>query len=66
MNLKEPKKITFWAAVILAAVSVICYVVHIMAQNIMNVQILHLQMIAWLLMSAAFGLLFLGLILKDF
>jgi hypothetical protein len=66
MKLSPPKKNTFWAAVVIAVVSVLIYIVHIVAQNIIHTPILHLQLIAWLLMSVAFGLLFLGLILKDF
>jgi hypothetical protein len=66
MKLSPPKRNTFWAAVVIAVASGIIYAVHIIAQNIMHVQILHLQLIAWLLMSIAFGLLFLGLTLKGF
>ncbi len=66
MKLNPPKKNTFWAAVVIAAISVIIYAVHVLAQNIMHVQILHLQLIAWLLMTVAAGLLFLGLTMKGF
>jgi hypothetical protein len=65
MNLNTPKKNTFWVAVIIAAIGVLVYAVHILAQNIMRIQILHLQLIAFLLVTSAFVLLCLGLTRKG-
>jgi hypothetical protein len=61
MNLNLPKKNTFWAAVIIAAVGVVVYVVHLVAQSIP-----YLQPLAFLLVVIAFVLLCLGLTLKGF
>jgi hypothetical protein len=66
MNLNLPKKNTFWAAVIITAIGWLVYVVHLIAQFIIHVQILHLQMIAFVLVSIAFVLLCAGLLYKNF
>ncbi len=60
MKLNPPKKITFWAAVAIAVVSVIVYIVHILAT-----QIAYLGAIGFVLLLAAFVLLCLGLIIKG-
>ena len=60
MKLNPPKKNTFWAAVAIAAVGILVYVVHLFARNI-----LHLQPVAFLLVVVAFGLLCLGLTVKG-
>jgi hypothetical protein len=65
MNINLPKKNTFWAAVIITLIGWLVYAVHLFAQFILRVQILHLQMIAFVLVSIAFVLLFLGLTIKD-
>jgi hypothetical protein len=65
MNLNLPKNNTFWAAVIITAIGWLVYVVHLIAQFIIHVQILHLQMIAFVLVSIAFVLLCAGLLVKD-
>jgi hypothetical protein len=65
MNINLPKKSTFWAAVIITLAGWLVYAVHLFAQFILRVQILHLQMIAFVLVSIAFVLLFLGLTIKN-
>ena len=60
MQLNLPKLNTFWAAVIIAAVGVILYAVHIFAQNI-----LYLGAASFLLVVIAFVLLCLGLTIKG-
>jgi hypothetical protein len=60
MKLNPPKKNTFWLTVIIAAVGVIIYVVHLFARNI-----LYLQPIAFLVVVVAFILLCLSLILRG-
>jgi hypothetical protein len=60
MKLNPPKKITFWAAEGIAVVSLILYIVHVLARNI-----LYLGAFGYLLLLAAFVLLSLGLILKG-
>jgi len=61
MKLNPPKKTTFWAAVVLAAIGVIIYIVHLFAMTIP-----YLQPAAFLLVVVAFVLLCLGLTLKGF
>jgi hypothetical protein len=61
MNLNPPKKNTFWLTVVIAAVGVIIYVVHLIARNIP-----YLQPIAFLVVVVAFILLCLSLIVKGF
>jgi hypothetical protein len=61
MKLNPVKKIFFWAAVILAAASMLVYAGHLVAQFITHVNVLHLQLIAFLLVSSAFLVLFLGM-----
>jgi hypothetical protein len=60
MQLNLPKIITFWAAIIIAAVGVVVYIVHIFAQNI-----LYLGAASFLLVLIAFVLLCLGLTIKG-
>lgn len=60
-RLNLPKKITFWAAVIIEAVGMIVYVVHLFPQSLP-----YLDTVAFLLFVAAFVLLSLGLTLKGF
>lgn len=65
MKLHPVRKIFFWAAVILMAASALVYAAHLVAQFITHVNILHLQLIAFLLVSAAFLVLFLGMTLPG-
>jgi hypothetical protein len=65
MKINLPKKSTFWAAVIITGAGWLVYAVHLFAQFILRVNILHLQMIAFVLVSIAFVLLFLGLTRTD-
>ena len=60
MRLNPPKKNTFWISVVVAAVGVIIYIVHLFAPAIS-----YLQPVAFLLVVAAFVLLCLSLILKG-
>jgi hypothetical protein len=60
MNLNLPKTNTFWAAVIIAAVGVVIYIVHLFAQAVP-----YLQPVAFLLVVVAFVLLCLGLTIKG-
>jgi type IV secretory pathway TrbL component len=61
MKLNLPKKNTFWAAVVVAAAGVFAYVLHVVMFYLFKVNIIHLELIAFLLELAAFILLFLGL-----
>ena len=60
MKLNLPKTNTFWAAVIIAAVGVVVYAVHLFAQSVP-----YLQPVAFLLVLVAFVLLCLGLTQKG-
>jgi hypothetical protein len=60
MNLNPPNKNTFWAAVIIAAVGVVVYGVHLFARNVP-----YLQPAAFLLVVLAFVLLCLDLTMKG-
>jgi hypothetical protein len=60
MNLNAPKTNTFWAAVVIAAVGVVIYIVHLIARGIP-----YLQPVAFLLVVVAFILICLGLTIKD-
>jgi hypothetical protein len=60
MQLNLPKTITFWVAVAIAAVGVVVYIVHLLAQSVP-----YLQPVAFLLVIVAFVLLCLGLTLKG-
>lgn len=60
MKLNLPKTNTFWAAVIIAAVGVVVYVVHLFTQSVP-----YLQPVAFLLVVVAFVLLCLGLTQKG-
>lgn len=60
MKLNPPKKSTFWLTVIIAAIGVIIYVVHLFARSIP-----YLQPIAFLVVVVAFILLCLSLILQG-
>ena len=57
MKLNPPKKITFWAAVVLAVISLVLYILHTFYLN----SVLYLGGFGYLLLLIAFGLLFLGL-----
>jgi hypothetical protein len=65
MKLHPLKKVPFWVAVILAAASLLVYAGHLVAQFILHVNILHLQLIAFMLVSTAFLVLFLGMTLPG-
>jgi len=60
MKLNPPKKIVFWLSLVITAVGVIIYIVHLFAQNIP-----YLQPIAFLLVVVAFIVLALSLIIKG-
>lgn len=60
MNLNPPKKITFYITLVITAVGVIIYVVHLFARSIP-----YLQPIAFLLVVVAYVLLCLALIMKG-
>jgi hypothetical protein len=60
MKLEYPRSVSFWIAVVIAVISGIAYVVHVY-----NRQIPALGGIGFLLLSAAFGLLCLSLIIKK-
>ncbi|MGD0752938.1 MAG: hypothetical protein ABSA23_16215 [Anaerolineales bacterium] len=66
MKFKLPKKNTFWAAVIIAAVGVVVYIVHLSSYLPHIRYIPLLQPVAFLLVVVAFLLLCMGLTLKDF
>ena len=61
MKLNPPKKITFWAAVVLAVISLVIYILHMFFFN----SVAYLGGSGYFLLLAAFGLLFLGLIIKG-
>jgi hypothetical protein len=61
MKLNVPKMNTFYAAVVITAVGVGVYIVHLFAKSVA-----HLQPIAFLLVVVAFVLLCLGLTVKGF
>jgi hypothetical protein len=65
MRLNPPKKNTFWAAVIIAAVGVVLYAAHLLFAYILFLEVHYLQPTAFLLVVAAFVLLCLGLTLKG-
>jgi Na+(H+)/acetate symporter ActP len=60
MKLNPPKNITFWVAVIIVAVGMVVYVVHLFARAVP-----YLQPAAFLLVLVAFVLLCLGLVIKG-
>jgi hypothetical protein len=60
MQLNLPKLITFWAAVVIAAVSVVVYIVHLFARYIPN-----MGAAGYLLLLIAFVLICLGLTIKG-
>jgi hypothetical protein len=60
MKLNLPKNSTFWAAVIIAAVGVVVYAVHIFVQTIP-----YLGAASFLLVLGAFVLICLGLTIKG-
>lgn len=60
MKLNPPKQSTFYITLVLAAVGVIIYIVHLFARSIP-----YLQPIAFLLVLVAYGLLCLSLIMKG-
>ena len=59
MKLQLPKTRTFWAAVIIAVVSILVYITHVLARYIP-----FLGAIGFLLLLVAFGLLCLGMTFK--
>ena len=61
MKLPPRKNIPFWVAVSLTALGWLIYAYHLLAQFVIHVNILHLQMIPFVLVSVAFVLLFLEL-----
>lgn len=61
MHLSTPKLSTFWAAIVLAVVAVIVYIVHLFMLSVPYV-----QPAAFLLLLIGFGLLVLGLTQKGF
>ena len=61
MNLNPPKKITFWAAIILAVISLVIYILHVFW--LYDIQ--YFAGVGYLLLLAAFVLLVLGLLLKN-
>ena len=65
MKLNLPKKNTFWIAVGIAAAGIVVYLVHLITFYLVKVNIPHLELLAFLLELAAFGLLFLGLTRKG-
>jgi zinc transporter ZupT len=65
MKLNLPKKTTFWAAVVIAIAGVIVYVIHLITFYLFKVNIIHMELIAFLLELAAFILLYLGLTMKG-
>jgi len=65
MKLTPPKKSTFWAAVIIAAVGVVIYAVHVILTYWSHMVIGYLRPVAFLLVVAAFVLLCLGLTRKG-
>jgi small-conductance mechanosensitive channel len=65
MRLNPPKKNTFWAAVIIAAVGVVVYAVHMIVTYMANLTVGYLRPVAFLLVLAAFVLLCLGLTRKN-
>jgi hypothetical protein len=60
MKLNIPKITTFWAAVLIAAVGVIVYAIHLFAKTIQ-----YLGLVGFLLVVVAFILLCLGLVEKG-
>jgi hypothetical protein len=60
MKLNPPKKMTFWAAVILTVVGIVIYIVHLFMQSVP-----YLQPAAFLLVVIAVVLLLLGLTIKG-
>ncbi len=68
MNLNLPKKNTFWAAVVIAALGVVVYIMHLVGNDLylFPKYVPYLQPIAFLLVVAAFVMLCLGLTLKGF
>jgi len=60
MKINLPKKNTFYASVLIAAVGVVVYIIHLFAKSIG-----YLQPVAFLLVVVAFILLCLGLTLKG-
>jgi hypothetical protein len=65
MRLNPPKKSTFWAAVVIAAVGVIVYAVHVILTYMSHLTIGYLRPFAFLLVLVAFVLLCFGLTRKN-
>jgi heme exporter protein D len=60
MKLNPPKNNTFWTSVIITAIGVVVYAVHLFARNVP-----YLQPVAFLLVVVAFVWLCLGLTTKS-
>jgi hypothetical protein len=60
MRLNPPKKVTFWVAIAIAALSAVAYTVHVISRTIP-----FLGAVGYVLMAAAFALICLGLIIKG-
>jgi len=60
MKINLPKKATFWASVVIAVIGLIAFVVHLFAINIP-----YLGMAGFILIVAAYALIFLGLTIKG-
>ena len=65
MKLNPPSKNTFWAAVIIAAIGVVVYAVHMVTTYMLRMLIPYLRPAAFLLVIAAFVLLCIGLTRKG-
>ena len=65
MKYNLPKKNTFWTAVVIAALGVVVYIVHLASYLPQIPYIPYLQPIAFLLVVIAFLLLCLGLTLQG-
>jgi peptidoglycan/LPS O-acetylase OafA/YrhL len=65
MKLNPPKKNLFWASVILAVLGMLSYAYHLITLYVFRAYQPHFQMIAFVLVSAGFVLLILGLTIKD-
>jgi hypothetical protein len=65
MKLTPPKKSTFWASVIIAAVGVVVYGLHLILTYLSHMVVGYLRPFAFLLVVVAFVLLCLGLTRKG-
>jgi hypothetical protein len=60
MRLNPPKKVTFWASIAIAVLSIVVYILHIIFLSFP-----FLGAFGYLIMIAAFVLLVLGLVIKG-